>query len=169
MDVRHSEVRGSTAAARVGAIIQEYAAYAQRDQRRLDDKRVRSYIAMRLSVCVRELLLFRSSESERLNGAAEEFDLGLRRLRNAIDAVTDVPVGYSTFFDAQHLRHSEADRLVAADLELIERAQGLVQSVEELTHLSAEDENFGSGCSALCERVTGLARALEQRSRLFAA
>ncbi len=169
MDVPRTQLHGQTPAARVGAVIRDYAAYRAKDQRRLDDKRVRAFIALRLAASVRELLSFRSVQGDRMNGAADEFDLSLRRLRNAIDAVTDVPVGYSTFFDAHSVPPANADRLIVADLELIERAQGLVQFVGQLTRGVPDDDGFRDGCSSLCRRVTDLARLLEQRSEIFAA
>jgi hypothetical protein len=168
MDVQRRTIHGESPAARVGAVIEEYAAYQQRDQRRLDDKRVRNYIASRLSAAMRELLTFRVENVERMNGAGEDFDVSLRRLRNAIDAVTDIPVGYSTFFDAQYVRTAETTRLVMADLELIERAQSVVQHIGALTQLPADQRQFRAGCGDLVQQVTDLARCLEQRTRLFA-
>ncbi len=50
MDVRRREVRGQSAAARVGAVIHEYVGYTLKEQRRLDDKRVRAYVARRFIV-----------------------------------------------------------------------------------------------------------------------
>lgn len=169
MDGPRTQHHGQTPAARVGAVIHDYAAYAAKEQRRLDDKRVRAFIALRLSASTRELLRFRGEKGDRMNGAADEFDLSLRRLRNAIDAVTDVPVGYSSFFDAQALPADDTNRLIAADLELIERAQGIVQFVGQLTRAVPDDDGFRDGCSSLCRRVTDLARLLEQRSQIFAA
>ncbi len=168
MDGQRSRIQGESPAARVGAVIEEYAAYQQREQRRLDDKRVRSYIALRLSAAVRELLAFRGEHGEHMNGAGEDFDISLRRLRNAIDAVTDIPVGYSTFFDAHHLRTAETTRLVMADLELIERAQSVVTHIGALTRIPAADRTFKAGCGDLVRQVTDLARCVEQRTRLFA-
>lgn len=168
MDVQRRNIHDESPAARVGAVIEEYSAYEQREQRRLDDKRVRSYIALRLSTAVRELLAFRGQHGERMNGAGEDFDISLRRLRNAIDAVTDIPVGYSTFFEAQHLRSAETKRLVMADLELIERAQSVVTQVGGLTRLPAEERSFKAGCGNLVQQVTDLARCVEQRTQLFA-
>lgn len=168
MDAQRRNAQDTTPEARVGAVIEEYAAYQQREQRRLDDKRVRSYIALRLSASVRQLLAFRNDHGDRMNGAGETFDISLRRLRNAIDAVTDIPVGYSTFFEAHHLRTAETHRLVLADLELIERSQTLVEHIGRLTRLSADERSFREGCSALGNQVTTLARCVEQRTRLFA-
>jgi hypothetical protein len=168
MSVRNEVPHGQTPASRVGAVISEYAGYGQREQRRLDDKRVRAYIALRLSASVKELLRFRSEQGDKMNGASDDYELSLRRLRNAIDSVTDVPVGYSTFFDAQALPAGEARRIVEADLELIERAQRLVQFVGQLTQLPAEDGVFRDECGALCQTVTEFARSLEERAALFA-
>src|SRR5262249_6566169 len=154
MDVQHRNIQGQTPRARVGALIHDYFGYVQRETRRQDDKRVRAYVALRLSSCVKDLLRFRATEAGRLNGPAEAFDLSLRRLRNSIDAVTDVPTGYSSFFDAHHLRNGDTMRLVAADLDLIERAERLVAFVERLTRLRAEDASFFEGCTTLCSRVT---------------
>ncbi len=168
MDVHQRTTHGQTPAARVGAIIHDYAAYARKDQRRTDDKRVRAHIALRLSAAVRELLAFRAAHEERLNGTGDEFNLALRRLRNAIDAVTDIPPGYSGFFDAEQVRAADTDRLVEADLALIERARGLVEMIGGLTRAALKDAALRAECAALARNVTDLARALESRTELFA-
>lgn len=158
---------GRTPEALVGAIIREYAGYRKREERRLDDKRIRSYIALRLSACAKELLRFRAVQGEGLNGTSDDFDLGLRRLRSAIDSVTDVPTGYTAFFDSHQPRTEEAARVASADFELIQRANELVQIVARLIEVPPHDPSFRAGCGLLCHRVTELARGVEIRDHLF--
>ena len=158
---------GGTPAALVGAIIRDYAGYKKREERRLDDKRIRSYIALRLSACAKELLRFRAVHGDNLNGTADEFDLGLRRLRSAIDSVTDVPTGYTAFFDTQNTRVEVAARIASADLELIQRADELVTIVSRLIQVSVLDPSFRGGCGVLRHSVTELARGVELRDHLL--
>lgn len=159
--------QGGTPAALVGAIIHDYAGYKKREERRLDDKRIRSYIALRLSACAKELLRFRAVHGEGFNGSADDFDLGLRRLRSAIDCVTDVPTGYTAFFDSLQTRTEEAARVASADLELIQRADELVKIVARLIQVQVHDPSFRAGCGLLCQKVTELARGVETRDHLF--
>ncbi len=160
--------QGGTPVARIGAVIHDYAGYKKREERRLDDKRIRSYVALRLSACAKELLHFRAVHGDGLNGTADEFDLGLRRLRSAIDSVTDVPTGYTAFFDSQNTRQEEASRIALADLEMIQRADELVKIVGHLIQVSVHDPSFRGGCGLLCQKVTELARGVELRDHLFA-
>ncbi len=164
----HHRGQGGTPAALVGAIIHDYAGYRKREERRLDDKRIRSYIALRLSACAKELLRFRAVHDAGLNGTADDFDLGLRRLRSAIDSVTDVPTGYTAFFDSLLPRTEEAARVAEADLELIQRADELVTIVGRLIQVQVHDPAFRNDCGVLCQKVTELARGVETRDHLFA-
>ncbi len=139
--------------------------YLEREYRRESDQLARTWLADRLEQC--KLRLDRYQRSLLDAGQIDYLD-DCERLRKRLDTLASrargAVRGYSGLFDFVRVDVALLDQVYEVDLALIDEADWLVQSLDELaaTHETSPDE-----LASLTHRVEALHRDFDRRGELL--
>lgn len=155
--------RNSNLIDKLAGIIPGYRGYADRDARRIADKRLRENVATDLIRAQSDIhdLVLRRVEAGRLIGL-DELDRFARELGTCADALRHAPAGGSGLMDDVVIKAADLDRVHQHDLDLRQAASELVAAVA-----SASRETDSDDLLALRPRMHELRDAIRHRESVL--
>ncbi len=155
---------------RIMKYIPGYRGYKERELRRESDRLVRLETANKLKAAKNILRrkFTNPVEVRKLsNEDASIFEVLLIRLDKVTQRIDKAPAGYSGVFDAIKVREDKLDMVIQHDLNLIEKAEFIKKSIENLTKMETGKDEWKKTINEVISKVEELDELIDQRSEIL--
>jgi hypothetical protein len=142
--------------------------YRNKELRRDADKKLRESIANALENDRRKLTaLQRDMVSAGRLRDLPEMERAVGRLQLLIDRIRTASYGYAPFYDAQEIRETELDRLIAFDQQMADQVARIGERIDGVGAALASAGDFDAALAALLNDLTLLHEQFDQREQVI--
>ena len=117
---------------KIGSLIPNYIGYAERDEKRNSDKKLREHLASLIQNAENKIISHQKELITKLRiDVCTEWEITRKSLNTVKSKIKNTSYGESSFFSENQLKELELDEIYSFDLEIAERVYLILKTVME--------------------------------------